>query len=226
MAILTAIGADITETQTGNFQFTLSFAISADQVFDRSSFDISNIVVSGSADITRADLEVLYVTDNGVIVSVDVREGISGVLTVDLTGTILVDGVEESFDASPKVIRYDTGGSYYEMRSPTSLDKRVVLSTSAANLKTGGVVVIQFDFYFGVSSFQDSEVQVTSGATKGQLERIDAVGKRWVMLVTMPASGEGTIEIWVLADSLGFEHEEVRVSVAYAENIPLVIEAV
>ncbi|MYF52585.1 MAG: hypothetical protein F4166_01965 [Gammaproteobacteria bacterium] len=111
MPITANIAPNITTRQAGNFNFSVSFAISQNQILDRSSFSLSNVQVSGSTDVTLSDMTLLNVSKNAAFISVELPDEVVGTVTISFVGTITIDGVSEQIAATAKAISYDTLGN-------------------------------------------------------------------------------------------------------------------
>lgn len=230
--MVTAIVApNINEIQTDNFYFTIIFDLDEGSSLDPDGFSLSNIEVLNSRYVSISDLALLYVEGTYAIVAVDVPNNVSDKLKIRLTGTVSVVTGEatsqKKIKAKNKVIKYDTTNTVSEETyntTPVEAEPTIVILTlSAASVQNRGIVIAQFDFDYSVPHFNASYVTVSPGATKSKVSVIDDDYRRWIMLVTVPASGKGKVKISVDQDALDFPHDAVQAEVQHQQVIPLSI---
>ena len=225
------VAPNINKTQTGNFLFSIIFLPEEGESVASNSFDLRHIFLHDSTHISNKDVSVIQATEHGAIFSVDVPRGVKGHVDIYAGNFIAVNGIDEEVIASPlpKRVNYDTTELLpqvtYNITPPPSAATEVTLSVSARSVEWGDTVIVQIDFDFDVHYFRSYHLHLSEiYATKGDAVSIDAKNRRWIVPVTVPTTGEGTLDIFIPANSFRFDHEEVRVSVDYAEHIPLVIE--
>jgi len=230
MALNVNIAPNIIEAQTDNFYFTVVFLFEEGQSVTAGSFGIEHIHVFGSDDVGIEDVRLIASTAEGAVFSVNLPPGVRGSFEIIAGWLINVSGVQESVVGEPKTVQYNTESLFSESNyDPTPLPtspSKVAIRLSAAHVKHGGVVVAQFDFDFDVPYFSESHVQVTAGATKGIAESIDDRQRRWIVPITAPNLGEGSIEVSIPENGVGFDHAAVRAEIGYGAFMPLIIEAV
>jgi len=221
MSITANIAPNINKEQSDNFYFTVVFTTDS-SVED---FSLNNVGITGTV-VSIEDLTLLYLESNYAVIAVDLPAVGKGSFTIDLTGTVTIDGVSESITSESKKITYNVVGSSsitYDTTPTATAPSIVILTLSAASIENSGILIAQFDFDYSVPYFDSSHVTVSAGATKSQVEVIDDDFRRWIMLVTVPSSGSGMVDISVDTDAIGFPHDAVRAQAQHANIIPLTI---
>ena len=225
MPVTANIAPDINDIQTENFYFYISFIPpSADTNLESDSFSLSNLDITGTH-ISITDLTLLSLVSNTAIISVKLTQGVKGSFTINLTGTINVNGVDEPITYQSKKIEYDTTACAtpqftYDITPPPDTASEVVISLSSNGAQNGDVIIAQFDFNFDYHNFHANYVDVSPGVVKGTAVAIDDNNRRWVIPVTMPAQGQGDIEI-SLAENALFTHAAQSVRAQFAPSIAL-----
>lgn len=235
MSIIANIATNINEKQTDNFYFIISFDLPDGASFADDGFTLSNLEISGTTDISISDFVLIDLENEYAIIAVDLPSLLTGKFDLDVTGnaTIVTAGVssEQELVGSTKTIEYDTTGERSGITydtTPTSSEPTIVtMELSAASADNGGVIVAQFDFDFGVAYFSSAYVNVMpSTAVKGTAYSIGDNFERWIMLITLPLSGSGMVDISIDEDAIGFPHDALQAQVQHQQNTRLTIDGV
>ena len=227
MAITANIAPNITTIQQKSFYITIVFDLEEGSNIDANGFTLAdNLLISGSNDISLSDLTLLYVQSNFVVIAVDLPNLVKGSFIIDVTGNISINTVDNQIVGISKTIQYNTSIPSDETfdTTPTSDNPtKVEISLSTAYIENSGIVIAQFDFDYGIPYFDESHVTVGTGCQKSETEVIDDEFTRWIILVTMPSSGQGTCNISVDEDAIGFTHAAASAQVQHQESIMLTI---
>ena len=226
MSITANIAPRISTIQTKSFYFTIVFDVDDGNIDDGSFSLTDNIRITGSTDISISDLTLLYIQGNFVVIAVDLPNLVTGSFTIDVQGNISIDDVDNEIVGSSKTIKYDTtipSDDTYDTTPPPGEPTAVEITLSTPSISNSGIVIAQFDFDYSVPYFLSSHVTVSTGATKSAAESIDDDFTRWIILITVPSSGQGMLDISVNEDAIGFTHDAVSAQVQHDETIALTI---
>lgn len=228
------LASNINKTQTDNFYFTVLFVPDTGTI-DASSFTLTNVQISGTTDFTVTDdFSLLYVTGNFAVIAVDLPDNVEGDFILNLTGTVSISGTSHDISAPNKFIAYDTIGSragetYNTNETPQAITE-VEVTSSTRSVKNGGIVIVQFNFDYGFQNFDTAAkgarvFTVPAGFTKSDAEAIDDNFRRWILLVTVPATGSGTdVEMTVAADAFGFDHSAITLEISHSADPLLIVD--
>ena len=109
-----------------------------------------------------------------------------------LSLTLATDAVNEGNAEASATLDYRSAAP------PPLTDAVLVMSVSPASVTAGGVATVTFRYNKLVGGFTDSDVDVSTGATKGTLR--DEGNNVWRMPITAPSSGSGTVRVSVGSD--------------------------
>ena len=224
------IALDIENIKTENFYFSIIPQFVEGQTIREGDLGLSQIAIWDDSYTILDIAELIYSTEFGAIFAVTLPRQTEGRFNLQAGGVINVNGVEEDIISDLKIVKYDTRTAFseetFDPTPPNTEATEVSMSVSARYVRTGETVLVQVDFDFDVHYFRSWHLHLSEVyATKGNAEAIDERSRRWIVPVTTPSTGEGTLDIFIPANSFRFDHSEVRISVDYAEEIPLVIEA-
>ena len=231
MAVEANVAPNINETQTSDFYFTVVFTTTG--TIDANGFTLANIGISGSTDVSASDLFLLQVIEGFALIAVNLPRLVTGSFDVDLIGSVTIDGVSDRINSATKTIQYDTTGvvdpTTYVTTPPTSATT-VDVDLSAASIENSGTIIVRFEFDFPYLVFPDSDVTVSpAGASKTNAQAIDRddagklLNRLWIMTVTVPSTGSGTVTLTVDSDAFSFLAEDLTFDIGYSGSIALVI---
>ncbi len=228
MAIAATLAPAINSIQRDSFYFTILFRPDAGEI-DTGGFALSNIQISAATDIRVSDLSLLYLEGNHAVIGVDLPDNVTGTFTVSLTGMVSVnDGgvvTQEELISAQKVIEYDSTAGITQTLDTTPPPTEVTeigLSLSSKTIENSGIVIVLVELDYPYPAFTSAVVSVSAG-TKSAATAIDDDNKRWILLVTVPSSGSGTIDVSIAEDAIGTHEAVDDVEIEYAANIPLTI---
>ena len=221
---------DTDEVQTGNFYFSVIFLFAEGESIREGDFGLFQISVLGDdSEVDLDNVSLIQSNERGALFAMTLPRQANGTIKIEGGGFVDVNGEERHVIADQKVIKFDTretfSDSTLDLTPPTLSVTTVDLTLSAAHVEWGDTIIAQIDFDFDMHNFSSLYLHLSHVyATKGDAEAIDEKNRRWIVPITAPSSGEGTFDVFIPANSLPFSHTEKRVTVNYAEHIPLVIE--
>lgn len=209
---------NLTASRTADLPVELSVSLSEDYVAISTEIIATFNLSKSAPDFTADDVQVTEGITKGVLTEVD-----STTYTMSITTPTTGRG-EGVISVLQNVI---TPGNNSVSATFTYIDSiELEISLSAAYVSHEGVVTAQIDSDFQIPSFTSGNVAVSQGATKGDALAADDTQRCFLIPVTAPSSGQGTIQVSVPEDSIGFPHDAVMAEFQYQQQIQLNITRV